>query len=85
MRLLASTILAIATILAVAPAQAQTYDSNYPVCIQMYRWGGSDIECSYTSLAQCAATASGLSATCSLNPYYAQASKVPYRRGARVY
>ena len=85
MRILASTILAIATILAVAPAHAQTYDPNYPVCIQMYRWGGSDIECSYTSMAQCAATASGLSATCSLNPYYAQASKMPYRRGQRAY
>jgi hypothetical protein len=38
-----------------APAQAQTYDPRYPVCLQVY----DDMvhfyfECSYTSMAQCA-------------------------------
>ena len=85
MRIMACMVLAIATISAVAPADAQTYDPNYPVCMQVYRRGGGYIDCSFTSMPQCAATASGLSATCSLNPYFTQASKVPYRRGARAY
>ena len=30
------TILAIAMVSAAAPARAQTYDPNYPVCLQVY-------------------------------------------------
>jgi Protein of unknown function (DUF3551) len=74
MRILASTILAIGTILAAAPAQAQTYDPSYPVCMKLYTdstgGGGEWNDCSFTSLPQCAATASGRAATCILNPYY---------------
>jgi hypothetical protein len=56
----------------VAPAQAQTYDPKYPVCLQVY----DDMvhyyfDCSFTSMAQCAATASGRYAQCVVNPYYA--------------
>jgi len=40
MRLLAWTILAIAAISG-APAQAQTYDPDYPVCIQTYGIDGN--------------------------------------------
>ena len=91
MRMLAWTILAIGTILAAAPAQAQTYDPNYPICLQVYGAmdGGGYIECSYTSLAQCALSAAGRSALCLTNPYYARANKAPpgqvYRRHRRVY
>ena len=75
MRIAALAIFATAAVLTAAPepAPAQTFGGNAPVCIQRYRWGGSDIDCSYASLAQCAATASGLSATCSENPYFARA------------
>ena len=59
MRVMACTILAIATVLVAAPAPAQTYDPNYPVCVQTYAIGGGSIDCSFTSLAQCAASASG--------------------------
>ena len=51
-------------------ARAQTYDRNYPVCMQLSEWGGSRVECSYTSMAQCAATAAGLAGTCVPNPYF---------------
>ena len=37
MRMLRWIILAVAAILAVAPAAAQRYDPNYPVCLQ--KWG----------------------------------------------
>ena len=65
------------------PVPAQTYGGNYPVCLQNYRWGSSDIECAYSSLAQCAATASGLPAQCIENPYFARSqvpAGAPYRR-----
>ncbi|MHC1943897.1 DUF3551 domain-containing protein [Bradyrhizobium sp. UFLA06-06] len=54
-----------------APASAQKYDSTSPVCKTNYRWGGEDTDCGYTSIAQCQASASGLAAICSNNPYYA--------------
>jgi hypothetical protein len=80
MHLLACAILAIATVLMVAPAHAQTYDPNYPVCIQTYAIGGGKIDCSFTSLAQCAASASGRAAQCYNNPYFAQRDRKPPRQ-----
>jgi hypothetical protein len=82
MRRLARTILTIATMLVAAPACAQTYDPNYPVCLQTYAIGGGSIDCSFTSLPQCAASASGRSAQCLNNPYFAQGDrKLPRHRG----
>ncbi len=54
-----------------APARAQTYDPSYPVCLQVYQ-GIADFyfECHYRTMAQCAASASGRSAQCVVNPYY---------------
>jgi hypothetical protein len=75
MRILAWTILAIGTMLAAAPARAQTYDPNYPICLQVYSIGGSYIACGYTSMAQCSATASGRAAQCLINPYFVPAHK----------
>lgn len=70
MRRLAMAILALATVAVAAPAAAQTYDPAYPVCLHVYGrltyW-----ECRYTSLAQCAGSASGRAAQCEINPYYA--------------
>ncbi len=58
-----------------ASVQAQTYDPNYPVCMHVYgELEGDRMDCIFTSLAQCAATASGRSATCLINPYFAPAS-----------
>lgn len=65
--------LALLTIAAAAsPAQAQTYDPRYPVCLQVYRgWNDFYFECGYTSIAQCNMSASGRAAQCIVNPYYA--------------
>jgi Protein of unknown function (DUF3551) len=67
----ASIVLAAAIALP-APARAQTYDPSYPVCLQVYQ-GIADFyfECHYRTMAQCAASASGRSAQCVVNPYYA--------------
>ena len=82
MRVLACTILTIATMLVAAPARAQTYDPNFPVCLQTYALAAASIDCSFTSLAQCAASASGRSAQCLTNPYFAQGDrKLPRQRG----
>ncbi|MCP3408188.1 DUF3551 domain-containing protein [Bradyrhizobium sp. CCGB01] len=54
------------------PVEAQTYDPRYPVCIEIYTIDGSSIDCSFTSIAQCAASASGQSAQCYANPYAMQ-------------
>lgn len=70
MRFLILALLAVGTVTS-TPATAQKYDSTSPVCKTNYRWGGEDTDCGYTSLAQCQASASGLSAVCINNPYYA--------------
>ncbi|MGY4479429.1 DUF3551 domain-containing protein [Bradyrhizobium sp. USDA 3364] len=70
MRSLILVLLALGAV-AIASANAQKYDSTSPVCKTNYRWGGEDTDCGYTSIAQCQASASGLAAICSNNPYYA--------------
>ncbi|MCK1511078.1 DUF3551 domain-containing protein [Bradyrhizobium sp. 190] len=72
MRILALAILAIGTISAAAPARAQTYGGGYPVCLHVYG-PVTYYECRYTSIPQCNASASGRSAQCVVNPYFANA------------
>jgi hypothetical protein len=79
MRSLTLAILAIGAVSMIGPAQAQTYDPGFPVCLQVY--GPINYyECRYTSLPQCAASASGRAAQCILNPYFAQAYVEPPAR-----
>ena len=75
MRLPILTLTAIAALFASADPDAPTYDPGYPVCMHVYtsggRGGGGDYyDCSFTSIPQCRATASGRAASCDLNPYY---------------
>jgi hypothetical protein len=73
MRIPALAMLTTATALTATPALAQTYDPNYPVCLQTYGIGGGYIDCSYFSLPVCNATASGRAAQCITNPFFAGA------------
>ena len=82
MRLLVSAILLIGTV-SVVPAHAQTYDPHFPVCLQKYGLC-SYIDCSYSSLAQCNASASGRAAQCLTNPFFAHAYQ-PSRGDRRQY
>jgi hypothetical protein len=59
MRIPTLVILTTITILSAGPTLAQTYSPDYPVCLQVYGPKGDYIECAYTSLAQCAMSASG--------------------------
>jgi hypothetical protein len=83
MRISALAILAIGMVWAAAPAQAQTYDPAYPVCMHVVGpLGGDYYECSFYSMEQCRATASGRAAVCGLNPYYVGARE-PLRQDRR--
>jgi hypothetical protein len=89
MRVLALAILTTFTVFTAAPAGAQTFGGSGPICLERYQWGGSrTIYCEYSSMAQCQATAAGLSAMCLPNPYYSNA-QVPrgpvYQRSRRGY
>jgi hypothetical protein len=83
MRIPALAILAIGMVFASAPARAQTYNSDYPVCLHVYG-PATYYECRYTSLPQCNQSASGRSAQCVVNPYMANAyqDRPVRRRGA---
>jgi hypothetical protein len=76
-------ILTIGTV-SIGSAAAQTYDPAYPVCLHVYRWGGY-YDCSYTSLAQCNASASGRAAQCDINPYFAGGRLPAGRQYRRLY
>ncbi len=65
-----------------APAEAQTYDPHYPVCLQTYGISGNAIQCRYPSMGACQVSASGRAAQCIANPYYGQAGS---RRRYRAY
>ena len=84
MRILALTILAAGTLLAAAPACAQTYAPGYPVCLHVYG-PVTYYECLYTSLEQCNMSASGRSAQCVINPFYASAGMGYPPAGPRRY
>jgi len=88
MRILAMAMITTAAVLTAVPARAQTYDPDYPVCLQVYGRGGGYISCRYTSIAQCALTASGRPAHGTANPYFAGAqirSGSAYRGHRHVY
>jgi hypothetical protein len=85
MRILALAILAIETV-SMGPAETQTYDPAYPVCLRAH---GHYYECRYTSLPQCNTSASGRAAQCFINPYFTSAQlpagPPPYRRRRHFY
>jgi hypothetical protein len=83
MRILTLAILGIGAVSVAVPAHAQTYDPHFPVCLQSYSLGGGKIDCPYTSLAQCNASASGRAAQCLTNPFFALAYQEPPSRGYR--
>ena len=78
MRTLTKSILAVAMTLAAAPARAQSYDPNYPICLQTFGRNGNAVVC------QCRLAASGRAAQCITNPYFAGANSGRTRRQHRM-
>lgn len=72
MRILPFALLVVGTMIAAASASAQTYGPGYPVCLHVFG-PVTYFDCSYASIRQCNATASGRSAQCVINPYRANA------------
>jgi hypothetical protein len=68
--------LAMEAISAAAPVRAQAYDPAYPVCLQVFGPFNYN-ECRFSSLAECAPTASGRGAQCIVNPYFVNATQEP--------
>jgi len=60
-------VLAVASFGAVVPGAAA---GGLPYCIKGCDFGGGAGDCSFSSLQQCQATASGRDATCAPNPYF---------------
>ena len=84
MRSLAVAILTIGTVFAAGPARAQKYDPAFPFCMFVVEWGGSPhYDCSFYTMDQCRASASGRGGSCDPNPYYVGAKAAPARRGRR--
>jgi hypothetical protein len=78
--------LVIAATCLAAPARAQTYDPNYPYCLQIYDdMVHYNFECAYTSMEQCQASASGRNAQCVVNPYFPKtpAKPAPRKKGSQ--
>jgi Protein of unknown function (DUF3551) len=53
--------------------------------LQVYGRNGDYIDCSYQTLPQCNASASGRAAQCIINPYFASTERPVGRRHRRVY
>ena len=58
------------------PAAAQ----DYPFCIKGCDFGAGRGDCSFSSLQQCQATASGRDAYCAENPYFNANAELPINR-----
>jgi hypothetical protein len=86
MRIPILAILAAGAVYVAAPARAQTYDPAYPFCVQVYH-GMVDyyFDCTYQTMGQCRASASGRAASCVVNPYYAGKGAKPAVRRKKVY
>jgi hypothetical protein len=64
------------------PAQAQTYDPAYPVCLHTYGPFGN-INCRYISMEACRFNATGRSAQCEINPYFQASTPASKQRRSR--
>jgi hypothetical protein len=81
MRNLILALLAASGVAMIGAAPAEAVGTRYPFCLQGNDQPGLS-GCSFTSYAQCQATASGRYLTCIENPYY-DGGGDPNSRGAR--
>jgi hypothetical protein len=63
-------LLALSAICAVSAATSGAAARDLPYCIKGCDFGAGAGDCSFSSLAQCQASASGRDATCAANPYF---------------
>jgi hypothetical protein len=82
MRIATLATLIIATVADAGSVRAQTYNPDFPVCMQAYA-PFMYFDCRFFSIPQCRASASGRGAQCVINPYFAGAGAPPVRRHHR--
>jgi hypothetical protein len=70
------TLMALGAVMA-AVAATPAVAGGMPYCIKGCDFGGGAGDCSFASLAQCQATASGRDATCASNPYISAKAEMP--------
>jgi hypothetical protein len=85
MRVPVMAILASGIMSAAAPARAQTYDPDFPICMHVVEIETVYEDCRYYTMAQCAAAASGRPAQCNINPFYAGPGALPGRQDRRYH
>jgi hypothetical protein len=78
MRIATLATLIVATMAAAGPVRAQTYNPDFPVCMQVYA-PFMYYDCRFFSIPQCKASASGRGAQCVVNPYFR--GEPPVRHG----
>jgi Protein of unknown function (DUF3551) len=77
MRVSIWAMLAVAAVSMAAPAQAQTYNPRYPVCLEIHDVEGGWIDCAYDSIPQCQASAAARAAQCRINPFFSGTRRPP--------
>ena len=75
MQRVSQTLMALGVVMAAAATPAVA--GGMPYCIKGCDFGGGTGDCSFSSLAQCQATASGRDATCAANPYLGAKAEMP--------
>lgn len=84
MRYSVLAIVAIVSVSAAGSARAQKYDPDFPFCMHVYERRATPWEdCSYYTMAQCRASASGRGFGCDPNPYYAGPPAAPERHARK--
>lgn len=63
-------LMAVTSFIAINAAPASASDPHYPYCIKGAQWLSPVGDCSFSTLQQCQASASGRLATCDVNPFY---------------
>jgi hypothetical protein len=73
MRGLVWLIIGAGTIVGGPPASAESIDTKYPVCMELYTSGGARLECFFWSFDQCWTKTDGMAALCIANRNYVPA------------
>jgi hypothetical protein len=80
MRLILVGLAAVMAVLAADIESAAAQNTTRPYCMRGGTFGPGSWDCSYYSMQQCLASASGLNGTCSENPNYQGPRRVTQKR-----
>jgi hypothetical protein len=70
MRDVVGPIVGIGMLLVASPGSAESFDTKYPVCMEVYASGGPRLDCYFWSMEQCWVKTDGMAAVCFANRNY---------------